>query len=199
MLAGKTIDFDRLALNLVDKKNLDFQCKRNAAPFKKDKAFQTVCVCCVDLWHTMESHLDNHLVAPYPWLEPFGFRVGDRVSTLETDGHWTFKKANGMVATDTSDACVGTGADLAWTDEATAENQKVMAIQRKSQRENEELRRENRSLQRKIDMLLQEREKQNVKLQEDKEKMKVGCHIRCMCLRFLNVFVIIWRLLHTLP
>eukprot|EP00750_Incisomonas_marina_P014648 INCI1773.1.p1 GENE.INCI1773.1~~INCI1773.1.p1 ORF type:complete len:162 (+),score=41.45 INCI1773.1:256-741(+) len=128
-------------------------------------------------------HNPHQVKQPYPWLQPFGFRIGDRVSTLEKSGQWTFKKANGQPATDMTDACVGTTDDphdeLAWTDAAVDENRRLQSINvREKQKsavlrsENKSLRSDVKSLRRQLEVSDYEKKKMQLTMEKEREKMQ---------------------------
>ena len=126
----------------------------------------------------MSAENPHHRVKqPYPWLEAFGFRIADRVSTLQTTGEWTFAKANGQPATDMADAAVGTSDDphdeLAWTDAAVQENERLRASHTRAQSKVASLRAENKTLRRKLQASEKERDNLQRSMDMEREKMKV--------------------------
>jgi hypothetical protein len=132
------------------------------------------------------------LKQPYPWLEAFGFRIADRVSILDKNGEWSFRKATtgeqAPPGADCVDACVGTTDDpndeLAWTDAATAENQRLQTrlrdVSEAARRENAALAAENERLRRQVDAAALERKKLELERQKDRERMEVRVGARPM-------------------
>ena len=95
------------------------------------------------------------------------------MNTLEASGQWTFKRADGQPATDMTDAATGTEEDLAWTDEAVAQQNKLSSWLNKERRDNQALQRENQVLQDRVAKLLRERKQQQLAMDKEREKMKV--------------------------
>ena len=137
----------------------------------------------------MESSNPHRAKQPYPWLEPFGFRLADRVSLLGTDGQWTFQKANGQPltdrdSTDTADACVGTSDDpdaevLGWTDAATQENERLREEQEVARSRAAFLRTENKELRKRLEVAEYERKKMELAMAKEQEKMKARSVFAC--------------------
>jgi len=125
--------------------------------------------------------MQNNIKQPYPWLEAFGFRIADRVSTLETTGQWTFKKADGRPATDTADAAVSTSDDLygqlVWTDAAKEENDYLRTQNHKSSGDNKLLKEENMKLRRQLKASEYEKRELQSSLKEEKDKMAVRSRV----------------------
>ena len=146
--------------------------------------------------------MQNQLKQPYPWLEAFGFRIADRINTLEANGRWSFKRSDGRAVVDTKSVGVGTrngedGEDEEewWPDSAIEETERLQQNNLAMSTDNAAMRGENKMLREEIQALRRqlaeaerkqkvvekqkevvEKEKEvlRVQRQEDHEKMEVG-------------------------